>query len=579
MSKSLKNYFIFAGIIIFSAFANTASAASFSVSLDKDTFNVGDSFSATVRIDTEDVGVNAGQATITYPMDILEVQNVDKTASVFNFWLEDPSFDNSLGRVSFIGGSSSGLNGRTLQILKINFKIKGTGDANISFTDTVITASDGSGASLATTVRGVSLLVTGKAENVRIQSTETPPPPIQIERPAVTAVKTPSVPEVQVSLYPNQNSWSSVSTNFLARWDLPVDVSGVATAIDKQPTFQPTASEGLFDNKEFKALEDGIWYLHVRFRNNVGWGSTNHYKISIDTFPPSPFEVRIIEGQVTDVPTPTLEFGTSDQPSGLEYYTISVDGGEKVKTDKGVFSLPSQIPGKHKILVEAHDFAGNITESKILDLEILPIASPSVNITSKETYIGEGVLQFSGSSLPGTKIALTLKNSSGDIMAKGEGQSLESGIWNVSVDSLSIAGKYVAEITAIDARGARSIPIYSNEINLRSRPLFVFWGIEITATMLALILFIVLILGFISGWLLNRINRERRANFAIIAQRDISTVFGLLEKDINKMLADFEDGKVTAEEEKEIEYYLSRMKDNMSKMKRYLTQNVDEIKE
>jgi heme-degrading monooxygenase HmoA len=45
------------------------------------------------------------------------------------------------------------------------------------------------------------------------------------------------------------------------------------------------------------------------------------------------------------------------------------------------------------------------------------------------------------------------------------------------------------------------------------------------------------------------------------------------------MLVDFEDGKITAEEEKEIEYYLSRMKENMSKMKGYLTQNVDEIKE
>ena len=82
-----------------------------------------------------------------------------------------------------------------------------------------------------------------------------------------------------------------------------------------------------------------------------------------------------------------------------------------------------------------------------------------------------------------------------------------------------------------------------------------------------------------AGWFVEKINKERRANFAVIAQRDIATVFGLLEKDINKMLADFEDGKITSEEEKEIEYYLSRMKGNMSKMKSYLVQNVDEIKE
>lgn len=560
-------------------FAKSAAAASFSINLDKDTFNVGDSFSATVRMDTEDAGVNAGQATLTYPIDILEVQSLDKASSVFNFWLEDPSFDNSTGRVSFIGGSSSGLNGRSLQILKINFKIKGVGDANISFTDTVITSSDGSGASLSTTVKGVSLLVSGKAENVKIQSTETPPPPVQIERPAAASEKLPIKPVVQVSLYPNKDSWSNVSENFLARWDLPLDVSGVATAVNKQPTFQPATSEGLFDNKTFKALDDGIWYLHVRFKNNIGWGSTEHYRISIDTFPPSPFEIRISEGQSTDVPTPTLSFSTSDQPSGIDYYTISVDHGEKFKSDKEIFILPTQPPGKHKVLVEAHDKAGNITEGKIVDLEILPITSPSINPIPKDTYIGEGALQFSGSSSPDTKIELLIKNQSGEIVAKGEGQTLDSGVWNVSVSSLVIAGKYTATVTAIDGRGARSLPVISSEIRLRQRPLFVFLGLEITAVFLSIALFIILILGFLAGWFVSKLNKERRANFAIIAQRDISTVFGLLEKDINKMLADFEDGKITAEEEKEIEYYLSRMKENMSKMKGYLTQNVDEIKE
>lgn len=579
MSK--KNKILYLSILasVLLVVAQDASAASFSISLDKDTFNLGDAFSGTVRIDTEDVGVNAGQATLTYPIDVLEIQSIDKTSSVFNFWLEDPSFDNATGRLSFIGGSSSGLNGRSLQILKINFKVKGVGDANISFTDTVITASDGSGASLATTVKGVSLLVSGRAENVRIQSTETPPPPTQIERPAVASAKLPSKPVVQVSLYPNREGWSNVSNNFLARWDLPTDISGVATAVNKQPTFQPTTSEGLFDNKTFKALEDGIWYLHVRFKNNIGWGATEHYKISIDTFPPNPFDVRVNEGQSTDVPTPTLSFNTSDQPSGMDYYTISVDRGGKFKSDKGSFVLPAQFPGKHKVLVEAHDKAGNITEGKILDLEILPIASPSINPIPKDTYIGEGSLQFSGNSVPSTKIELLIKNQVGEVVAKGEGQTLESGVWNVSVSSLVIAGKYTASVTAIDSRGARSLPVMSSEIKLRQRPLFVFLGLEITAVLLSVVLFTILILDFLAGWFVSRMNKERRANFAVIAQRDISTVFGLLEKDINKMLADFEDGKVTAEEEKEIEYYLSRMKENMSKMKGYLTQNVDEIKE
>ena len=45
------------------------------------------------------------------------------------------------------------------------------------------------------------------------------------------------------------------------------------------------------------------------------------------------------------------------------------------------------------------------------------------------------------------------------------------------------------------------------------------------------------------------------------------------------MLSDYEDNKLTPEEEKEIEYYLRRVKENMSKMKVYLSQNVEEIKD
>ncbi len=579
MSKKITNLFLFSTLAISFLFAGDAFAANYSIILDKDSFAVGDVFSATVRIDTEDVGVNAGQATITYPIDVLEVQSVDKTGSVFNFWLEDPNFDNTTGRIGFIGGSSSGLNGRSLQILKINFKIKGTGDANISFTDTVITASDGSGTSVLTTVKGVSLLVSGRSENIRIQSTETPPPPTQIERPAVAAEKVPAKPVVQVSLYPNQNSWSNISSNFLARWDLPVDVSGVATAINKQPAFLPTTSEGLFDNKTFKALEDGIWYLHVRFRNNIGWGSAEHYKISLDTMPPSPFEVRVDEGLTTDFPRPTLRFSTSDQPSGIDYYAVSVDRGEKMKAEGESFILPAQIPGKHKFIVEAHDKAGNITESKIIDLEILPISSPSINPVAKETYIGEGALQFSGNSLPNAKIEIIIKNLKGETISRGGGQASESGIWNVSVDAILATGKYVAEVVAVDNRGARSLPALSDRINLRQRPLFVLAGIEVTAVTLVIVLIITLILDFLAGWFLNKAKKNRRSNLAIIAQRDISTVFGLLEKDVEKMLKSYEDGKINFEEEKEIEYYLKRMQENMSKMKIYLKQNVDEIKE
>ena len=108
--------------IIVLGFVNIASAATLSTITAQDTYQVGDQFNADVKIDSQDVGVNAGQATIKFSPAVLQVVSIDKTSSVFNFWIQDPAFDNNTGQVTFIGGASSGLVGKSLQVLRIVFK-------------------------------------------------------------------------------------------------------------------------------------------------------------------------------------------------------------------------------------------------------------------------------------------------------------------------------------------------------------------------------------------------------------------------------------------------------------------------
>ena len=128
----------------------------------------------------------------------------------------------------------------------------------------------------------------------------------------------------------------------------------------------PVISEGLFDNKTFSILDDGIWYLHARFKNDIGWGPVSSYKIGIDTVPPISFEVISSEGKETLVTAPTIVYETKDQPSGIAYYKIFIDGNVATTTLANSFTLPSQKPGKHSILVEANDFAGNKTGTTLL---------------------------------------------------------------------------------------------------------------------------------------------------------------------------------------------------------------------
>src|SRR3989344_522992 len=95
---------------------------------DEKVFNIGDKFEISVKIDSEGVGINAAQGRLEFPQDILQVESLNISQSVFNFWLEEPAFSNELGEVTFVGGSSNGSIGKSLEVLKVNFVVKGGGE-------------------------------------------------------------------------------------------------------------------------------------------------------------------------------------------------------------------------------------------------------------------------------------------------------------------------------------------------------------------------------------------------------------------------------------------------------------------
>lgn len=380
MYKKRAMMLVGAGVLFFVFSApHSAFAASYNLTADKETFATGDTFNVDVKIDSTDVGVNAAQATITYPKDTVQVTGIDKGTSALDFWLQGPSYSNDTGQVSFIGGSQSGMSGKALEVLRITFKVKGAGAVNIIFTDGAVTASDGSGTNVLTSMNGLQLTSVTSQTAAVIR-------PQQIVRPEVEATGLPVKPVVTVPLYPDPVLWYEDISKFIAQWDLPRDVTQVATAIDQQPTFDPTLSEGLFNNKTFSPLSDGIWYLHVRFKNSVGWGPTMHYRIGIDSAPPLSFAATSPDGLSTTNVAPTILFGTKDQPSGIQKYVILVDGKEATTTMLTKYTLSPQSSGNHILVVQAIDNAGNKTESRvtldILETPLITIAGIGVTKSS-----------------------------------------------------------------------------------------------------------------------------------------------------------------------------------------------------
>lgn len=576
-------------VIIFLAFVLTsapkASAAVLNLSVFGESFKIGDELRVDIRIDSEEVGINAAQATLRFSKDVIEAVRLDKTDSVFNFWLEEPSFSNENGQIRFIGGSTIGYTGRSLQVLKIFFKIKGSGFADLVFLEGAVTASDGSGTNVLREMKSARISVLPLIEPLPLLPPALPllspppvalPTPVPVTRPAVPAAKLPVRPVLEVPLYPGPEKWHNISSNFLVRWELPDDVSDVATAINENPNFSPAKSEGLFDGKIFPALEDGIWYLHVRFRNNIGWGPAAHWRLAIDTAPPLLFRIESAAGFTTDNPVPVINFKTGDNLSGLDYYDIRIGSGDLIVTEEPSYTLPLQAPGKHRLTVRAYDKAGNASEDTV-ELEILPIASPVITSFTGEIFIGEGGLEVNGTAPVDFSVVVSIKKRDGQLVTTASASPDEKENWRILVDFPFKKGKYFIVALSRDKRGALSLPVVSELFRVRERPLFTIAGVGITQFWFFAGLIAILLAGFAIGWNTSRLAKIQRGRKIFISQRDTAAICGLVKKDVDMALKNYSDQKIDEREAGEMEFLLKRAKENIEKMGKYLIEGIKEI--
>lgn len=568
------------------------------------TVSIGDKISVDLKIDSEETSINAAQATLHFSKDILSIENVSKTGSIFNFWLEEPSFSNNNGTLSFIGGGTSGYSGKSLHILKINFKVIGNGAASLYLSDGAVTASDGNGTNVlqkmgnasiisaslgapkeaaTTTATSAPLAVaTSTAEVISLPTVTVLPLPQQIVRKAVKAAALPDAPKIDVPLYPEDDQWYNVIANFLAKWDLPTGISDVATAFNSNPTSNPQKSEGLFDNKFFSAPKDGVSYLHVRFKNNRGWGKTAHYKISIDTAPPASFTISPEKGWTTDYPTQKISFSASDGASGIDNYIVQIGNNSPTTTEDTSFILPLLSPGAYTIKVRAKDGASNITESTA-NLTITPIASPKITFVSADIYANEGNLNISGTSAANFSILLNLKNGSGQTLYSSTASAGTDGAWSARFDQPLKKGQYYIEATSKDSRGALSLPVKSNAIKAQSRPILILFGLKITETIFFLSIIVILAVVFFAGWFANRLWRKKVGSRVMLAERDVSNACDIIQSDAEMLSSLVKKTKVGvkkgATDGAKLKYLAERIRDNIAKMRAYILENIKEIKD
>jgi hypothetical protein len=595
MKKIISVGFVF----VFSfLFFKSALAAQFFFSPDKGDVITGQQFDVSVKIKTDgDETLNGAQAKITFDANLLQVVSISKENSLFNLWIQDPAYSNADGTIDFIGGVSGGISGDSLQGIKISFKAKSEGTANLSVNqdESQITANDGLGTNILTQVLGAIFKITAAPPPPVVKPGVPPPPvvvptppiaqvppPIQIVRPVIISKKLPITPELQITLYPNPEQWYNKSVSFLAQWPLPEDITGIVSSINKNSSdiLKSPKSEGLFENKVFPPVEEGINYLHIAYENTAGRGKPTNYKLAIDTTPPLSFEVTAKEGSSTSNAQPTLTFATDDQLSGIDYYQIKIPGFDPIITKETSYKLPLLSPGNYRVSVKAFDKAGNASES-ILQLNILPIASPEILFFNKIIYLGTDSLSVKGTALPNSKVLISIKKLTGETFFSSVSSANDRGYWEAVLTPSFKTETYYLEAKTQDQQGALSLPVKSTFIEVKEKPVFALAGFEISLQMLLGAIIFILLSGFLAGFLFFKGKEKKRSEKVglniVVAEKDILAMLATLNEDLEKINRVFEDNKVTKSEVIESKTYLKRVKEELDKAKKYIIEEIEEI--
>ncbi len=310
---------------------------------------VGQTMTATVRVNAAGTAVNAAEATVSFPSDLLKLTAVSKSGSIFKFWTVEPSGSNTSARIIFSGGlPSPGYSGSAGTIIKISWQAMATGTASVKMTGGKVLANDGLGTNVLTAQSGATYTVMAGTS----PSTSSPQP------------SGPVTPTVSSSDFSSEQGWYSGSQATLL-WTKPGGLEGVSYGLTRAADSVP--DETLDSNSGTTTVnltDDGVWYFHLRGKYASGWSGTRHFKLQRDTTAPESFEIRLTRDRGLADPSPTLTFATTDVLSGVSGYTASLNGQPGVPVTSP-YTLTAEQAGEYHVIITATDGAGNTRDSDI----------------------------------------------------------------------------------------------------------------------------------------------------------------------------------------------------------------------
>lgn len=493
-----------------------AAGASLYLSPASGSYAVGATFTVSVKVNTGGQAVNAAQGSLSFDSSVLQAVSVSRGGSVFSLWTAEPTISGA--SVNFGGGvPHPGYNGSAGQVFSITFKTKKEGTAAVRLSGGAILASDGKGTDILTGLGSGSYQVSAAAVKPKPEAK----PTTDAKKPEPSVVRL--LPQIKSATHPDQNAWSNLKGAEFS-WELPAGVNGVSVSFNKESVDDPgPVSDGVFSEKSYEADEDGLWYLHLKFKDSQGWGAVEHYRVMIDTKPPLPFEVEFNKGE--DSEWPFLQFEAKDEDSGLGKYEVFIGSLEhqahELAADSKQLSVEGLSAGKHTALVKAVDKAGN-ERLETIEFYIDPIPTPVIEDYPKEVALSDK-LYISGRAEPQSTVNVYIERNNA-IVATSSVASDANGRWLFLANNLLPKGRYTAWVDAVNGRGIKSEP--SARISfLVTPPVFTVIGtfvinyFTVLTSLIFLVVLIVFLVVFVHSTLKRRVRKESHEVEDIIRHR------------------------------------------------------------
>lgn len=356
VNKSFLKHLFLLGIVFYASTGYTATLQIFS---NSSTVNVGDNLYVSVFVDSEGSTINNVDGSITFPNDIFDVLSISKSGSIFPLWVEEPSFSNSAGTITFDGGvPTPGFNGSRGQVVSFVLKAKKSGQADIVFADAAVRANDGLGTDVLSSKQNKSISVNLPSQQPVIKS--------DIKSETQSSIQHLAPPQITSQSHPNQDAWYS-NPNPVISWTVPSGADAVQTSFSQnisdtpQTTYKPSISEKSIEN-----VDDGTWYFKVRTRVSGTWSPVSTYVVNIDTVSPEKKSSQFSYDESSGLLKISADF--FDVGSGIDHYDIYIND-ELVKTISAqelaskLYNLPINNVGNVAVKLLSYDRAGNHMEA------------------------------------------------------------------------------------------------------------------------------------------------------------------------------------------------------------------------